>query len=192
MTKKRWGKAADRVRDRALKEPRVNHNWLFNQMIGAAAGPSEALQDMLTDSMIGIVDLPRAELAPTRSSAPNQALQDADAVIRVPLLGASGRCARFRVLLEAKDRIRQDELMAQLRRYETGLYLQGNEPVVMVLINAGPPWPGGAAMEFRDWLADPGERFWTVFGAYVSSVRIRVVNLQEVPVRWRPARAGTG
>ncbi len=185
MTKKRSGQATGQSWDHALKEPRVNHDWLFNQLIGASAGPSETLQDMLTDPMLRVIDLGRAELAPTRTSAPNQALQDADAVIRVPLLGASGHCARFRILLEAKDRIRQQALMPQVRRYETGLYLQSNEPVVMVLINAGAPWPDGAVMEFRDWLADPGEQFWAAFGEYVSSVKIRVVNLQEAQVRQR-------
>ncbi len=97
----------------------------------------------------------RAQLAPTRTNAPNQALQDADAVIRVPLRGAPDHCTHFRVLLEAKDTIRQQEFMPQVKRYETGLYLQSNEPVVMVLVNVGPQWPGGAVMEFRDWLSDP-------------------------------------
>ncbi len=169
---------------RMPKEPVANHNWQFNQMIMLHDGPSETLRDTLSDEMLEVIDLSQAEIVFSRTNAPNHSLQDSDAVIRVPPLGSSGR-VQFRVLVEAKNEIRINDLMPQLKRYESGLYLRSNEPVVMLLLNVGAKWKGGDVMEFRDWLANPGDQFWDVYDEYVSKTKIRVVSLQDPETQQR-------
>ncbi len=181
-------------KERSMADPKAknkdserhDHDWMFSQVISSTRGAIEALRLTLSEEQWSVIDADRAELQVTRSKAPNKSLQDADAVIRVPLKSsASSAAVRFRFLVEHKSTIRYGDIFRQVLRYQSGLYALSREPVVTLIVNNGATWRGGSTMRFRDWLEDPGEVFWRTYGANVNQFDAIVVNLQDSKVQQR-------
>lgn len=168
-------------RNRAVR----NHNWMFEQIIRSQFGPSESLRQALTDEQLSLIDADKAELLSTKTTSPDNSLQDADAVIRVPLKehGTSG--IRIRYLIEHKSSIDINKLTSQLLRYQYGLYEISKEPIVTIVINNGPVSKYGEQLSFHDWIDDPGEAFWQIYGDYLLRFNVLILNLKDPDIQRR-------
>lgn len=160
-----------------------NHNWMFEQIIRSQFGPRESLRQALTEAQFSLLNPDRAKLLSTKTTAPEKSLQDADAVIQVPLKRQTSTGVRVRYLVEHKSSFDVNQLMSQLLRYQYGLYEISKEPIITVVINNGPVSRDREQLSFQDCIADPGNEFWQVYGEYVLNFNAVILNLQDQAVQ---------
>ena len=112
------------------------HHWMLHQVIELDHGLECCFRLTLVNAELKLVDVTRAVLLQTRSSAPSGSLQDADILTEVPRLDRAptgGDTVRY--LLEMKSEVRVKEMALQLLRYQFGAYLLDWTPVRAVLIS---------------------------------------------------------
>ena len=156
------------------------HHWLFGQFIRAEQGLELLLNLAFPTAQLDVLQPGESELIATQSTAPGGRSQEADAVARVPLKHpAKGGIRSISVLIEMKSRLEFNELIPQVARYQFGEYQKSRTPVVVLTVSNDARSKIDGKIHFSDWLADPGDAFWSVFGQTVMAFEVIVMNLRS-------------
>ena len=119
------------------------HHWMLHQVIEFDHGLECCIRLALVNAELNLVDVARAVLLQTRSSAPSGSLQDADILTEVPRVDrAPTGDNSVRYLLEMKSEVRVREMALQLLRYQFGAYSTDWTPVRAVLISNDKDYAG--------------------------------------------------
>ena len=154
------------------------HHWMLHQVIELDHGLECCFQLALVNAELNLVDVARAVLLQTRSSAPSGSLQDADILADVPRVDrAPAGSDTVRYILELKSEVRVKEMALQLLRYQFGAYLSDWTPVRAVLISNDEDYEGQGEIYFQDLNTDPGDVFWSQCGGQVLQFGVTVLNL---------------
>ena len=154
------------------------HHWMLHQVIELDHGLECCFRLTLVNAELKLVDVTRAVLLQTRSSAPSGSLQDADILTEVPRLDRAptgGDTVRY--LLEMKSEVRVKEVALQLLRYQFGAYLSDWTPVRAVLISNDEDYAGQGEIYFQELIEEPGDAFWSQCGGQVLQFGVTVLNL---------------
>ncbi len=97
------------------------HHWIFEKFLRTSLGIPLLIDLVFSQSQVQVIDSHKSLLLSTRTTSPRGSLQDADALIAVPLReNARGDNKSIQILVELKSKLRRKQLMSQLLRYYFG------------------------------------------------------------------------